>query len=122
MSDRLAALREQLEQLKSESSDQLANHQSQIEHLLDQVRRIDGDLRKWRGREELLVEALENNIRHARFEHLVSLDGIPELQRLLWTDDALEISMSTKTARAPMCVALGMCDPRDAIPARAYDR
>ena len=33
----------------------------------------------------------EVNIRHARYDHLVSLEGIPALQRLEWTDDVLEI-------------------------------
>ena len=41
----------------------------------------------------------EVNIRHARFEHLVSLDGIPELQRLLWTDDALEIGAGVSISK-----------------------
>ena len=73
VSDRLAALREHLEQLKRESSGSIDHQDSNIENLLEQVRRIGGDLRNWRGRESILVEALESNIRHARLLPLVML-------------------------------------------------
>lgn len=73
VSQRLADLREQLEQFKRESAGQVIDQKTKVENLLDQVRRIDGDLRKWRGREELLGEALEGNIRHARLLPLVML-------------------------------------------------
>ncbi len=48
----------------------LANWQSAV---LDQARRIEGDLHKKRGREELLIEALENDIREARLLPLIML-------------------------------------------------
>ena len=41
----------------------------------------------------------EVNIRHARYEHLVALEGIPELQRLLWTDHALEIGAAVSISK-----------------------
>ncbi len=70
---RLTALREQLEHLKREALQGNDNVASQIDGLLDQVRWIEGDLRKKRGREELMVESLENNIRQARLLPLVML-------------------------------------------------
>lgn len=73
VSGRLAALREQLDELKSNVSGRTELAVSQFENLLDEVRRIDGDLRKWRGREELLVDALESNVRQARLLPLVML-------------------------------------------------
>jgi xanthine dehydrogenase small subunit len=56
----------------------------------------------------------EVNIRHARYEHLVSLEGIADLQRITWTDTALEIgagvSISTLEAalgdRVPLLAEL----------------
>ncbi|MEO8493756.1 MAG: response regulator [Planctomycetota bacterium] len=73
VADRLDGLREQLDQLKRNAAGQAETSISQFEQLLDEVRRIGGDLRNWRGREELLVEALENNIRQARLLPLVML-------------------------------------------------
>lgn len=73
LAGRLSGLREQLEGLKSDPMLQIENQKSQIENLVDQVRRIEGDLRNWRGREELLVESLQNDIRQARLLPLVML-------------------------------------------------
>lgn len=72
IADRLDALTEQLEHILREGPSS-SGRQSAIENLLDQVRRIDGDLRKKRGREEMLVEALEDDIRQARLLPLVML-------------------------------------------------
>ncbi len=73
LADRLGGLRDQLEGLKADPTPQVENQKSKIENLLDQVRRIEGDLRNWRGREELLVESLQNDIRQARLLPLVML-------------------------------------------------
>ncbi len=44
----------------------------------------------------------EVNIRHTRYEHLVSLEGISALQRLEWTDDALEIGAGVSISKLEM--------------------
>lgn len=70
---RLAELREHLTRL-GKVPDRAAQDQRQaVEAALDQVRRIESDLRKKRTREELLVEALEADIREARLLPLVML-------------------------------------------------
>lgn len=75
--DHLTSLREQLEQFRQQSaiadSDGNENPVQVLDNLLDHVRRIDGELRNWRAREELLVEDLENNIRRARLLPLAML-------------------------------------------------
>lgn len=73
VSNHLAALRDQLEQLRQDHSGGIENPVQVLEHLLDHVRRIDGELRHWRTREELLVEDLEDNIRRARLLPLAML-------------------------------------------------
>ena len=56
----------------------------------------DPNLKLIAGGTDVLCEV---NIRHARYEHLVSLEGIPELQRLEWTDNALEIGAGVSVSQ-----------------------
>ena len=56
----------------------------------------DKDAKLIAGGTDVLCEV---NIRHARYEHLVSIDAIPELQRLLWTDHALEIGAAVSISK-----------------------
>jgi two-component system chemotaxis sensor kinase CheA len=73
VSQRLLGLSELLEHYKREPGEFFDNPAGLMEMLQDHVRRIGGELRKKRGREELLVEALENDIRQARLLPLVML-------------------------------------------------
>jgi two-component system chemotaxis sensor kinase CheA len=73
VSQRLLGLSELLEHYKREPGEFFDNPAGLMEMLQDHVRRIEGELRKKRGREELLVEALENDIRQARLLPLVML-------------------------------------------------
>jgi two-component system chemotaxis sensor kinase CheA len=71
---RLAELRQHLTALLKTFARQSATENRQsVEAALDQVRRIDGDLRKKRAREELLAESLELDIREARLLPLAML-------------------------------------------------
>lgn len=64
---------EQADRSRAEVNDRLASIRRRLEAALDRLRRIDGDLRHGQGREALLVEALENDIRQARLLPLVML-------------------------------------------------
>lgn len=73
VSERLLQLREELEALKRSAGNGAALTSGAADQLLDQVRRIETDIRNWRAREGLLVNALEADIRQARLLPLVML-------------------------------------------------
>ncbi len=69
----LFGLREVLEFLNREPEEFLESPASHLDGLLDRVRRIEGDLRKKRGKEALITDSLETSIRQARLLPLVML-------------------------------------------------